>query len=68
MFVSSAASATGVKPAIKADPVPTIQVTRTGTWCLRSTAANHRGSSPSRAITNQTLVTANINPSLSVAV
>ena len=68
MLVSSAASLIGKKPAIRPPRMPTIQVTRTGTRCLASTAANHLGSSPSRDIENHTRVTANMNVNITVAI
>jgi hypothetical protein len=68
MLVSSAASAIGKNPAIRPEPMPTIQVTRTGTRCLRSTAANQLGSSPSRDIENYTRVTAYMNVHITVAI
>ena len=68
MLVSSAASAIGKKAAIRPEPMPTIQVTRTGTRCLASTAANHWGSSPSRDIENHTRVAAYMNVHITVAI
>ena len=66
MLVSSAASLIGSNPAISAETIPTIQVTRVGTLRTGWVLANHRGSSPSRLIENHTRVTPSMKVNITV--
>ena len=67
MLVNSAASAIGRKPAIRPEPMPTIQVTRTGTRRWAPHGGDDLRNNPSRDIENHTRVTAYMNVHITVA-